>query len=445
MNVDRYLEAYIHREVEFRYKRQDLSFGLSQELFSSAAVDAGTRLLLRLVKEAVEGLASSPGSREPEAPHGSVNGTAPVFSLSGRALLDVGCGAGTLGISLAKASGAALIASDRDALAVWFTRRNAERNSLHDVVAECALDVSFAGSGAFSGVGLDAHAVELAVSNLPAKAGEPVLRRMIRSLPQAARTGTAAVVIVLPLAELLKQEVRAMGGSVLAERRTTQHLAVLYRRTPSQPECGQREMLGDDRHGLPAWYVRGRHEFAGPRGRYEMTTVYNIPEFDSLSYDTEIGFRMMKSWHPAGRLLYWGVGQGHLVVSAARNRSAEAPVFVADRDLLAVRATTENLRRSAPETSGVPLVLPTLAPGTQHVAPSSLDWLIVRGSPASRSLWDEEVVDTAETLLAPGGRALIVTRSSALARLERRLRASFSVEDSSRSRGYRVDVLRRKR
>ena len=412
MDAQPFLEALVHREIAHQYMGHRLRFGLSRELFSSAGVDPGTALLLRALQNRI--------------PRALPNG-----------ILDLGCGTGTLGLSLAAAAGAALHATDRDALACWFTARNARVNG----ISACAASIALGVHAPFTA--RNVPRADLAVSNLPAKAGAPVLAEMVRTL--AARGDVAAVVIVQPLRQFLEHELEKSRAEIIDRRTTSQHLAVVYRHPDGTASGVSNGAPGEDEEPLlPSCYIRGRHHFAGPSGDYELTAVHNLPEFDSLSYGSQLAFRIIKRTRPGGAMLFWGVGQGHIPVAVA-GRKGSHPLYIADRDLLAVATTATNLEASGRDTPATPLVVPTLSLCAETVPAGSLRWMVVQSAPSSASLWEEELLVTADALLSSGGHLMIVSRSTALARLERACRQRFSPVDSVRSRGYRVDLLVRKR
>jgi len=96
----------VNKTVEFAYRGARLGFDLSHALFSSFAIDTGTRLLLKEIAhdEVITGAAS---------------------------ILDSGCGTGIIGISLAASCPSAkVVMRDRDLLACVFTERNCWKNGI---------------------------------------------------------------------------------------------------------------------------------------------------------------------------------------------------------------------------------------------------------------------------------------------------------------------------
>ena len=403
-----FLNSLIHRRTDFRYSGRGLKFDLSTALFSSAAVDAGTVTLLRALER-------------------------PAGDLQPAAVFDMGSGTGTLGIALAAAGGAELLATDRDALAVWFTSHNAALNKIAFVDARPALDI-------YSPFNAQRRRTpDIAVCNLPAKVGEPVLRHMIALLPElVSERGFAGVVIVTSLEQLLSSELERLGARIIARRETKGHVAVVY--------THDREDQGQSSPGnlLPAVYVRGETSFTGPHGGYRLTVAHNLPEFNSLSYSTELVFRLIRNTTPTGRVFLWGVGQGHLAVGGIRP-SRQVTILLADRDLLAVSTTAANLESSHQRAVVHPIVAPGLGVAAELSGANSADWMIVRSDPEPGSRWADELVYAAENLLDQGGRLLVVSRSTSLSRLTPAIRRSFSQINTLRHHGYRADLLIRKR
>lgn len=429
MPGERYLDALEARTVTYRYRRRELHFSLSHALFASAGVDAGTHLLLALLAETER---SSEYDR----------------------VVDVGCGTGTLGISLAAATGAPLFACDRDRLAVAFTARNAARNGVAcDAVQTIVTPFPATDDGGR----------ELVVCNVPAKAGEPVIRSLVaRIVARAALSdGRAAFVVVRQLADLLSDVLSTTGGSTVAERRSSGHLAVVV--APAASDRGatnsRAEVEGDpagtarvpDDATLPDSFVRESGTFPGPAGEYSAMTVWNLPEFDGLSFRTALAFDLLRGASISGPCLVVGAGQGHLAVGVAQRSQPDAEILIADRDLLSLLVTGENSARCRSEGGtrtvvGERIALPTLGALPGHDSgrlAGSLSWLVVNEDPVPGSIWNEELEETARALLRPDGKLLLVARSTAISRLEKA--APLREIDGRRMHGFRASLLRLRR
>ena len=123
---------------------------MSQFLFSSFSIDSGSNLLIKAIADNIN-----------------------IQGLSG--VLDIGCGTGVLGIALKKINeNISLYALDRDSIAVNFTEYNLKVNDLNNNHVEGGLAFPETGSILF----------DLIVSNLPAKAGLPVLEYIITNAPE---------------------------------------------------------------------------------------------------------------------------------------------------------------------------------------------------------------------------------------------------------------------
>lgn len=128
-------DSYYKKRIPYTLRGQQFSFDVGHTIFSSFQVDDGTDLLLRTLETA--------------APP--------------RRILDLGCGAGVIGITLARRfPEAEVVMADVSLLAVRYARHNAALNG--------AANASVLGS-----VGLESvppGPYDLIVSNIPAKIGD---------------------------------------------------------------------------------------------------------------------------------------------------------------------------------------------------------------------------------------------------------------------------------
>ncbi len=197
------ISRFVNKTVALRFKGRDLSFHLSHALFSSFDIDEGTRLLLKSIAQNVD--------------LGAV-----------RSVLDIGCGVGVIGAAVAaRTASAAIVMQDRDALAAAFAAENCRLNHLEQVDVRCAL--------AFHGLG--DRTFDLVTSNLPAKAGKPVLHSFFRHAAGCLSAGgIAAVVIVAPLAPLARETLDALGCRIVHIEATRSYTVIHFGAGQAGPE-----------------------------------------------------------------------------------------------------------------------------------------------------------------------------------------------------------------
>lgn len=395
----RELRRYVHKTVPFRYSGAELRINLSHGAFSSHDVDEGSKLLLKTVARNVE-----------------LNGA--------RRVLDVGCGVGVLGLAVAKRHPAVELTSvDRSVFAVALTELNTRRNGV--------------GCAATPGLGLGTvePGFDLILSNFPAKAGPPVIGDFLRRVGGYLEPdGCAAVVFVAPLAEVVNSELKENGIEVIYREATKNHFVVHLR--------GRTDEVSDPFDA----YVRtsGTASFAG--FRYDVDTVYGLPEFDTLSFRSELLLDALQNLRTRGSILFVNPGQGHIASAFARNVGSQ-PVFVASDDLLQLEITRRNLGAN-----GVDDVR------TQEVAhlgelsrPTGVSTAILSYDPIPSSEWMPHAVDAIQRLVAggrSGGGPTVVFGSSSTtcARLEKALSgAGIRLVSSKKFRGQRVLVLQSRR
>ena len=162
------LDAYYKKRISYSLRGLQFAFDIGHTIFSSFEVDDGTDLLLR--------------SLEPVAPPTRI--------------LDLGCGCGVIGITLARRYPAAtVVMADKDLLAVRYARHNAVLNN--------ALNASALGS-----VGLESvppGPYDMILSNIPAKIGDLAIEQefILGPLAQLRAGGEYWFVVVSGLNHLI--------------------------------------------------------------------------------------------------------------------------------------------------------------------------------------------------------------------------------------------------
>ena len=294
---------HFKKTVTLDHGGRRLELGVAQELFSSHEVDVGTRLLLRTLAG-------------PE-------------HASRRRVLDLGCGYGPLGLALRAAAADRVVhLVDRDALAVEYSRENAARNRLDDVEVYGSL-----GYADVRGSGFD-----LIVSNIPAKAGPPVIEQLLLGgAGLLASGGLVAVVVIAPLRASVTAVLEGAPEVEVVFRRATASYAVVHYRFRDRPApAGTPDNLGV--------YERGRLTVTHAGASVRLRTAWGLPEFDSLGVPTRrVADALMRpAARPPRTALVLHPGQGHLpCLLWAGRRPAE--LRLVDRDLLALRFSQANL------------------------------------------------------------------------------------------------------
>jgi 16S rRNA G1207 methylase RsmC len=395
-------DVYFHKVVAFHGWKQELLFRTSQSLFSSHDVDVGSRFLLRSIVEA--------GYPPPQK------------------ILDLGCGYGPLGLTLkALHPQSAVSLTDRDVLAVDYTRQNAELNSLTGVEAYGSLGYDDVKENDF----------DLIVSNIPGKAGEPVIAYLLREAQYyLAPGGIAAIVIVSPLAEIAAKILEETpSAEVILTRERPGHIVFHYRfdGESTTPKPAQTALERGIYHRKDVTIRYGDLQ-------YRMQTAYGLPEFDTLSFDTEILLKALKSYKNKtfNNIAVINPGQGH-VPAALWQYFHPQTISLIDRDLLALRYSSLNLARNGCPAGNIKLFHRA---GLNIENQDKFD-LIAGVLPDENKEALQLTLEQAKGLLAPGGMVLLSGSSTAVTRLVTYIEATkiFSVKSRERWRGYSVLAL----
>jgi 16S rRNA G1207 methylase RsmC len=395
---------HFKKTVTLDHGGRRLELGVAQELFSSHEVDVGTRLLLRTLAG-------------PE-------------HASRRRVLDLGCGYGPLGLALRAAAADRVVhLVDRDALAVEYSRENAARNRLDDVEVYGSL-----GYADVRGSGFD-----LIVSNIPAKAGPPVIEQLLLGgAGLLASGGLVAVVVIAPLRASVTAVLEGAPEVEVVFRRATASYAVVHYRFRDRPAPA----AAPDNLGV---YERGRLTVTHAGASVRLRTAWGLPEFDSLGVPTRLVADALL--RPAGRpprtALVLHPGQGHLpCLLWAGRRPAE--LRLVDRDLLALRFSQANLAAN-----GCPVerVATAHRVGTDPAAAADADLVVAmlrpKEPPEATAATLRELVAAVPrgTTVVVGGGSTAVTRG--LAALDA-AKLPFRTLDRRRSRGASAVALERR-
>jgi len=281
------LDALVNKTVDFAYRGAKLKFDLSHALFSSYDIDAGTRLLLK------------------EIAHES-------GIIDAHRVLDAGCGAGILGISLAASCpDMDVIMHDRDFRAVAFSHRNAQRNGLFSTMfdpdgnellpceahrfakvkvvarphASILVEPALIGEEDVRGP------YDAVIANLPAKAGAMLLSRYFQDISKNLLNpgGFFAFVIVTPLAESALQWCKDEDLEVIRKVSTKNHLVCITRTSEHTTIREARAPSGSTRVDKPHWlasYIRSHAKCRIANATLEWDGIQGLAEFNEPSYAT---------------------------------------------------------------------------------------------------------------------------------------------------------------
>ncbi len=397
----------VNRQTSCRFSGVEIQLNLSLGLFSSAGIDTGSMLLLKTIGKKID-----------------------LESLS--TILDVGCGVGTLGLALAKRCPKAEIQMvDRDELAVSFSRQNAELNKLKNITAFSRLMLE----------GPHENPFDLIMTNFPAKAGEPVLNRYLKqSLSLLKSGGSAAIVIVYTLADLCRNLIIEAGGKITHEDASKQH-TVFHYQPAGKTESLISETTGSEKLLTP--YIRQNAEFKIKRTSYKLDTVWNISDFDSLSWRLKLMGEMLSLEPRHGTMVFWAPGQGHLPLAVCSPRAARPEqIIITGRDRLELLISEHNLELAG---FNIPVVsVPLADPGYPggFGEPESADLLVTDITPVPRSEWTGPLKSAAAGVLKTGGFWAVLGRSADLALLTKSTKGWTPVTDK-RNRGWRGIIFRK--
>ena len=401
-------DVYFKKELVFRYHGHDMRFRVSQDLFSSFQVDIGTQFLLRtLISEFGTGRFSK--------------------------ILDLGCGYGPIGLTLMKLNpGCTAHMTDRDSLAVEYSRQNAELNGIQ-------------GAKIYSSLGFDDVTetdFDLIISNIPGKTGEPVIFGFLRDTAGYLKNdGLVAIVVITPLEEMVANFLSSQPDvEILLYKKRSGHAVFFYRFTSNASEFLQ-PVTGGFEKGI---YWQNSIQVLFHNLRYRMNTSYDLSEPESPGHRSELlieAINGIKDPAPDNILLF-NPGQGHVAVAAWKIMNPGS-ISLVDRDLLSLRVTESNLILNECPGDRIRLFHRT---GTGTDTPGAADMVIgtIREEEGVKAV-NAGISRIAEELI-PGGKVLLSASSTAITRIITALQNQnrFIVRKREKHRGNSLLILERR-
>jgi hypothetical protein len=425
---DPYIAAYGSREVSFKFRGKEYLFALSHGLFSSGGIDTGSRLLLKTVSTMLDEDRAAGQPLPCQA-------------------LDAGCGAGVLGVCVAGAWGVRVHAQDRDELARIFTAYNARRNGISGETLSAHTEPLLSGPPPW----------DLILSNVPAKAGLPVLEDFVfRSLSLLTPGGRVCMVAVNTLADFFRSRILKAGAVVLREEGGPGHRVFVYAPatpgTPAEnglPEPGDRAGLSADFFAAHPCYLRNRGVYAMEGISYHLDAIHGAPGFDRPGGAVEAAAELFRKIRPAhGNILVWEGDQGHFPAWLAQGFSEEqsselrSPSFtLSGRNILALEAARRNTLKALGSGEGVSII---------PAADLFLDRERLTGPGGPYSLiaaFPEAVPQTSRALpfweglgllSSPGALVILGLGSSEAERMDRQKPKNFTRLGSLKRKGFRA-------
>lgn len=391
------IDLYYKKTVSYKQDRHNLQFKISQELFSSLDIDRGTQRLLRtLLFENIH---------------------------SYKKVLDLGCGYGPIGIAMKKVCPSAEVHMvDIDALAIEFAKENARLNGIKD------LDV-------YASLGYDQVAdqdFDIIVSNIPAKIGEKAIIHILKNAKHHLVKGGKVIVVVID----------AITGFVGNQLDSDKDISITYHRSWPGHHVYHCQFVGDHSHTRDlesafkqGVFSRGSQEFSNSLRKYSFDVSYNLPEFDQLSFQTKLITRMVHDVsNSLESALCFNVGQGHVPFFVAKHFGLNT-INLVDRNLLALKTSQHNLAKYQIESENEHSVF--------HLGKGGFDFIAgIIPAKQNQAIY-EAFIQSINASLCADGKAVIVSSSTTVARIETLLKSYFEILNSEKEKGNVALLIRK--
>ena len=443
------MRIYVNKTVSFKFRGIDFTFDLSQGLFSSADVDSGTKFLLKILSQILdEDIAA---------------GKSPPLRV-----LDSGCGTGVIGICAAAVlaplvkdgSGLRLRVrcQDRDELARLITAHNAARNRISPATLEAYTEPLLS---AQPGAQWD-----LILTNIPAKAGMPVLADFVRRSAGLLNPGGKVIMVaVRTLADFFREQIEnAAEAKLLQEHQGPGHSVFVYTRAENQQPAAAVKS-GKDFITHHPFYVRAEITRAIEDIPVHLTTIHGAGGFDNpggaVLAAAKLARRLQFPLNDTPLLVH-EPEQGFFLcwLLAFLRDEVRPPVVLSGRNILALEASRYNVRQNVLQNvlqngdttiAVVPVADLALGETALREAAGDLPYGCIaafpellpqsslpKGVDQLGAIWD-----AIPPLLAQGGVFLVTFNSSDAQRFDRKKPTGFTRMGSVKRNGFRALAYRR--
>jgi hypothetical protein len=428
--------------VSFKFRGKVFSFALSQGLFSSAAIDKGTRFLLKVLSQHWDAVKRQ-GLPLPQR------------------VLDAGCGVGVIGIC---AAGTLLAQGDSTLLPPAFHVRCQDRDELAKIITEYNAQKNRIPPGLLSShteplLGGPSYARwDLILSNIPAKAGKPVLADFIfRSAALLNPGGSVLIVVVNPLADFFRAQIAQAHVPLQYDEPGREHRVFMYGSRPYpfegplEPVQGGGYLLRD----YPMYHRRGG-DYVMEGLAYSLNTIQGVADFDAPSEAVQAAAKLMTRLKGAdlmvslrGSILIYEPGQGHfprwLLAYLAKGKKPEETsrmyrwVFFS-RNILALEASRYNMSQET--VCAIPGLDLSISRKTLAAAlePESRAYDLIVGFPQFVPQTDRIIPlwEGLRELLSPGGIGIMALPASEAERFDRKKPSGFNRLGDCKRNGFRA-------
>lgn len=403
MNIEK-LDFY-YKTVDYNYRGRNLSFKVSQSLFSSYDIDIGTRHLLQTL--------SSEG-----------------FNTYNK-VLDLGCGYGPIGISLKSFYEPSVVHMvDRDALALDFSRQNIDLNDLKGIKVYGSLGYDDVSETDF----------DLIVSNIPAKVGEPVISHILEDAKFYIKPkGRVAVVVIDAIGDYVTKVLESNKNiNITFHRKWPGYLVFHYEFSLDAFKEPKLELSAFEK-GI---YRCGQKDIFAKDSKVSIETAYGLPEFNVLSYETEIllnKINVLKD-RQMNKAVVFNPGQGFIPAVLSKLYKV-SEIDLVDRDLEALRVSRKNLISNGYEPKRIFLFHDA---GLSKVDAESVDLVLGilddKENSKVHTMFTRELAEK----LSNNGLMILASGSTPITRIESFVRKKklLEVVERQKSRGKSVIVLK---